>query len=170
MLRLVPLLLLAGLLLAQGGGRDPWSRLQRMDADGDGKVSRDEFTGPDRLWGRLDRDGDGFVTEGEAGAMRRGGRRGKPGGRMTERFDGNEDGKISAEEWTAFFEKADENGDAVLDPDEMSAALAGRRYEDKAPRVGAPVPQVKAKRAGSDEVVDLARAKKTTVLVFGSWT
>ena len=36
-----------------------------MDKDGDGKVSRDEFTGPKPRFDVLDRDGDGLVTEQE---------------------------------------------------------------------------------------------------------
>src|SRR5262245_44359298 len=45
-------------------------RLQAMDKDGDGKVSRDEFTGPAPLFNRLDADKDGFVTKVEASQFR----------------------------------------------------------------------------------------------------
>lgn len=41
-------------------------RLMAMDRDGDGKVSREEFSGPARLFDRLDGDGDGAITAGEA--------------------------------------------------------------------------------------------------------
>ncbi|NJN14639.1 MAG: hypothetical protein HC813_03205 [Planctomycetes bacterium] len=123
-----PLLLpfLTALALAQGG-RDPWERMRGMDADGDGKVSRAEFRGPEQLFARLDGDRDGFVTEQEAKA-RQGGRGGAgPGPQL---FDSNGDGKVDAEEWQAFFEKADENGDEVLQQEELSAALRGERYRD----------------------------------------
>ena len=40
--------------------------VERLDRDGDGKVSRREFDGPPHDFGRLDRDGDGFLSEGEA--------------------------------------------------------------------------------------------------------
>jgi Ca2+-binding EF-hand superfamily protein len=40
-------------------------RFKAMDKDGDGKVSREEFTGPKPRFDQLDRDGDGFVTEQE---------------------------------------------------------------------------------------------------------
>ena len=173
---MIALLLLAGAVIAQG--RDPWFRLSGMDSDGDGKVSRDEFAGPERLWDRLDGDGDGFVTEKEARAMRRGGRGGRGGAgggaqmaeRMTRRFDGNSDGSVSKAEWSAFFEKADENGDGILDKEELAAALGGRRYNDTAPKVGDAAPKVKAKDAVSGREIDLAAPTRPTVLVFGSWT
>ena len=41
------------------------TRFKSMDKDGDGKVSRDEFTGPKPRFDVLDRDGDGLVTEQE---------------------------------------------------------------------------------------------------------
>ncbi|MDQ8182932.1 DUF1566 domain-containing protein [Pelagicoccus sp. SDUM812005] len=40
--------------------------LQRADRNGDGKVSRQEFRGPDERFDRLDKNGDGFVTADEA--------------------------------------------------------------------------------------------------------
>jgi Ca2+-binding EF-hand superfamily protein len=46
-------------------------RFKSMDKDGDGKVSRDEFTGPKPRFDVLDRDGDGFLSQQEllAGAQ-----------------------------------------------------------------------------------------------------
>jgi Ca2+-binding EF-hand superfamily protein len=40
-------------------------RFKGMDKDGDGKVSREEFTGPKPRFDVLDRNGDGFVSEQE---------------------------------------------------------------------------------------------------------
>ena len=63
----------------QGGQVDPQARWQRMirqwDADNDGRISREEFRGPDQAFDRMDADGDGFLTEAEvlaAGAQQRG--------------------------------------------------------------------------------------------------
>lgn len=39
--------------------------LRRQDQDHDGRLSRSEFRGADRLWERLDTDEDGFLTEAE---------------------------------------------------------------------------------------------------------
>jgi Ca2+-binding EF-hand superfamily protein len=46
-------------------------RFKSMDKDGDGKVSREEFTGPKPRFDVLDRDGDGFLSQQEllAGAQ-----------------------------------------------------------------------------------------------------
>jgi Ca2+-binding EF-hand superfamily protein len=40
-------------------------RFKSMDKDGDGKVSREEFTGPKERFDLLDRNGDGFLTQEE---------------------------------------------------------------------------------------------------------
>lgn len=44
---------------------NPLERLQMMDADGDGKISREEWRGAPPLFERIDRDADGFITENE---------------------------------------------------------------------------------------------------------
>ncbi len=63
------------------GRRDPAQMLERMDANKDGKISKDEFAGPDGFFNRMDADDDGFLTEKELSAMRhrmRGGDDGAP--------------------------------------------------------------------------------------------
>lgn len=176
-----------------------WQRLKARDADGDGVIGRDEFPGGDRMWNRLDADGDGKVTRAEAdraseamrgrgrgrgdGGMGRGrggpgrggpGRggveRGRRGGLTPEALDTDKDGSVSKQEWDTFFEKADENGDRILQRGEWEAAVGGRAYDDRAPKVGAPAPKVSAQVRGGTTRVDLAAPKRTTVLVFGSWT
>ncbi len=49
-----------------GGGNAPPSFVKRLDKNGDGKVSKDEFDGPSRHFGHLDKNNDGFVTDDEA--------------------------------------------------------------------------------------------------------
>lgn len=45
-------------------------RFKSMDKDGDGRISRDEFTGPKPRFDVLDRNGDGYLTQQElAGAL-----------------------------------------------------------------------------------------------------
>ncbi len=176
------LLLFVAPLLAQDPqrgrrGGDPWERIQGMDTDGDGKVSKDEFTGPERFWDRLDQDGDGFVTEKETKGMRRGGRggpgqgrRGGGGAALAQRMDTDKDGQVSKDEWEAFFEKSDVNGDGLVDRKEFEAATSGRAYKDDAPAEGAAIPAVTVKRLNGRESVDLSKPTRTTVLVFGSYT
>jgi Ca2+-binding EF-hand superfamily protein len=41
------------------------ARLKSMDRNGDGKVAREEFTGPKERFDQLDRDGDGFLSQQE---------------------------------------------------------------------------------------------------------
>jgi len=76
---------------AGGPGGDSNSftdRVMQRDADGDGKVSKEEAGPMSRMFGRLDGDGDGFVTKEELEAMaqqfqgggRGGSRRGGGGG------------------------------------------------------------------------------------------
>jgi len=144
--------------------------MQRFDDNGDGKVSREEFTGPERFFDRFDVDKDGFITKEEAG--RRGGRGGAGGGpgMMTRAFDADKDGAVSKAEWDAFFKSADDNGDGVLDQDELMAAMRGRAYNDTAPKVGDAAPNVQAKSAKDGRMVDLGTPGRPTVLVFGSWT
>jgi len=169
---LLPLVCVSALVLAQGGRGDPWERIQRYDVDGDSKVSREEFTGPEHLFDRFDTDRDGFVTEAEVRRMRGGGRRGRGGtpGGMARLFDTDGDGRVTEEEWKAFFTKADKNGDGVLQTEEFSAATSGRAVRDVAPKVGDEAPKAKAKSLKDGRYVDLSKPKRLTVLVFGSWT
>ena len=167
-----------------------WKRLKDMDADGDGKVSRDEFRGPDRLWKRLDGDDDGVVTRVEAdkasqGMRNRGGGQGQPGdqrpgrggmrgggsrGLSFTKLDLDKDGQVSQREWAVFLQKHDENKDTILQKEEWDAAVGGRPMKDDAPKVGAKAPKVSAKMIDLPQEIDLGKPKRTTVLIFGSWT
>ncbi len=187
MRRLAPCLLVCLLLAfpasAEDEERGPWSRLKRMDENGDGKITKDEFRGPDRVWARLDPDGDGIVTKEDTQNMRsrrgggamgggRGGGRGMPGrsGLPFEKLDKNKDGQISKPEWDSFLKEADENEDRILQKEEWDAAVGGTAMRDPAPKVGTKAPEVSAKLRGSELVVDLSAPERTTVLIFGSWT
>lgn len=68
----------------------PDMMLQRMDADGDGRISAAEFKGKRRPFSFFDRDGDGYATREEIeAAMGRGPRAGAAPGRAPEaRIDG----------------------------------------------------------------------------------
>ncbi len=85
-----------------GGAGDFAGRFERMDADGDGKLSRTEFPGPAEMFERMDADGDGSLSKDEMQAVfsrRRGGppgagrgRRSGDGGDGGDRGDGGDDG------------------------------------------------------------------------------
>jgi predicted TIM-barrel fold metal-dependent hydrolase len=49
----------------RSGQRTPGKVIKKMDEDGDGRISRDEFLGPKNKFGKLDADGDGYVTKEE---------------------------------------------------------------------------------------------------------
>jgi len=71
--------------------------MMRADTNGDGKISRDEFTAmSDQRFARLDKNGDGFITADEASDMQG---RGPGGGVMA--ADADHDGKVSHAEFTA---------------------------------------------------------------------
>jgi Ca2+-binding EF-hand superfamily protein len=76
---------LAALIAAQGqGGPDGKSAFARLDADGDGSISKGEFetaakkagvdtSSADALFGKLDTDGDGDISKGELAKAMHGG-------------------------------------------------------------------------------------------------
>ena len=66
----------------RGQGRGGVGSFADADANGDGKISKDEFRGPERAFAFMDADGDGFVTETEmeSARQRRGGGQGGQGG------------------------------------------------------------------------------------------
>jgi len=69
----------------EGGRRDLGEMFKRMDADGDGKLSKEEFRGPEQHFDQLDADKDGFISQEEIKA-----RGGKGRGRRPEGGDPQE--------------------------------------------------------------------------------
>ncbi|MFW5868104.1 MAG: EF-hand domain-containing protein [Armatimonadota bacterium] len=143
-------LLLAGVCAAQAAPAEGQNAdfFDRLDANQDGKIDADEFKGPDEAFARMDRNGDGFITRDELGGEGDRPGFGRPGNygqrgdvdpterwqKMLERFDANEDGKISAEEFQGA-EKVlrflDANNDGEVTEDE--AMQAGNRRGERAP-------------------------------------
>ena len=126
--------------------------LERHDKDGDGKVTRKEWQGPEEFFGRMDANGDGVLTKEEFQARMQarggfgggfGGGRvgpggpGRPGGsgsppetspqldaaRMLWLLDANKDGSVSAEEVKSFFDRADSDRSGSLSKEELAKAL-----------------------------------------------
>jgi ribonuclease BN (tRNA processing enzyme) len=76
-----------GPAVEDGGEQKPESRfIRRLDKDGDGRVSRQEFDGPPRAFDRHDKNGDGYLDADEAPQRPggRGGRRQAPPGDQPE--------------------------------------------------------------------------------------
>ncbi len=118
-----------GLLLAvptMGQGKRG-GRLQRLDKNHDGLISRDEFPGRDEAFRRIDLNNDGAISMDElkaARAERRKEGHARPGNKL-KAMDTNGDGKISRDEWKGKaekFQELDTNGDGFLTPDELRAA------------------------------------------------
>ena len=102
-----------------GGGQN---RFNAMDKNGDGKISRDEFTGREAVFNWLDADKDGFITREETRVLGAGGGGGQ--GFMAPQLramDKDGDGKISREEFKGpepMFDRIDTNKDGFIIPAE----------------------------------------------------
>jgi len=155
---------------AAGGGRggspanrrrdEMRKRLLAMDVDKDGKVSREEWKGPEQAFDRFDRNKDGFIDKADAPARggkkrggKRAGRRGAGAGpdagateeqmraRVADHFkqiDKNADGKLTADEAPnpGLIEAADADGDGAVTQDELLALM--KKRVASARRDGAP--------------------------------
>ena len=108
--------------------------LERLDADGNGAVTLEEFlTSSNDRFETADADDDGIVTEDEISKIVE--ERGKRGGmRFLERHDKDDDGKLSLEEATQLaldrakrrFERAGADGDGFITAEE-AGKIGGRR-------------------------------------------
>jgi Ca2+-binding EF-hand superfamily protein len=103
---------------------------KRLDANGDGKISADEFAAAgQRLFSAADGNKDGILTPRE---LRRGARMARQqfSGHGMMALDANHDGTISKDEFLAFpdriFARLDKNHDGKLDASEMADARQAR--------------------------------------------
>jgi len=118
-------------------GFDFQQMLQRLDRDGDGRISQDEWPGREEMFARLDADGNGVITEEEVQAIRQQQRPERPNLILTliRVMDQNGDGQVSAEEWADFHAQADADEDAMLTQDEFTKKVQEilRPKEEAAP-------------------------------------
>lgn len=92
-----------------GRGMGGGGFVQRMDADGDGTISRDEYKGPPEAFEKLDADADGSLTMEEARKMMR----------VMQELAWE---KVDRDE---MFSAIDQDGDGVVTKDEFKAAPLG---------------------------------------------
>jgi hypothetical protein len=178
-----------------------WEWLKkRFPPDKDGRIARKQFDGSDGLFKRLDRNADGAISRDDLDwsdsspfwqqdRMARG---------MLKRADTTGDGKISAEEWSAFFAKAAKD-EKFLDPDALRQILfpaqpprpAGPPPDMPTPSIllkglfsgeigsllegpdlGERAPDFALKAHKGEQLITLSdfRGKKPVVLIFGSFT
>ncbi|HEU4600947.1 MAG TPA: EF-hand domain-containing protein [Steroidobacteraceae bacterium] len=131
-------LVLAFAAAAHAGDASPMHRhhggmLEAADTDKDGTVTRDEFLAwRTQQFNHMDRNGDGVIddadrqmTDQKREAMK------ARGEQMREKLDANGDGKITKDEFVnapaPMFDKADTDGNGVLDAKELQAARDSMR-------------------------------------------
>jgi hypothetical protein len=170
----------------------------RFDANRDGVITRDEFTGPKELFDRLDRNRDGKLTPDDFDWSDRSPywREANLANRLFRRADADGNGRVTAEEWQALFKKAADGKDALTPddlrlllfpppsppppPSEMPSRLtllhgllSGEIGSvSEGPRVGQPGPDFTLSTQDGKTTISLSQyvGKKPVVLVFGSFT
>ncbi|MFC1806182.1 hypothetical protein ACFL09_04290 [Planctomycetota bacterium] len=120
-----------------GGAGAAGGLVGRLDKDGDGKISRDEFPAEHLdKFDRMDRNKDGFIDADES-PKPRGGKPGA-GGRadLMGKLDKDGDGKVTREEFPQAkiqaFDRFDKNGDGVITADELGGGKP-RKEKGKKP-------------------------------------
>lgn len=109
---------------------------KKYDGNQDNKISKEEYTRSDTSFGRLDKNKDGVLTPADFSGGRRGGRRGSRragmGSMMFKRLasrlmDEDKDGAVSAAEWASFKKTNDGNQDGEISSEEFTAGKVPER-------------------------------------------
>jgi Ca2+-binding EF-hand superfamily protein len=170
-----------------------------MDANHDGAITPEEFTGPKELFERLDRDRDGRLTaedfdwSDESPYWRQQGM----ARQLLRRGDADHDGKLTSEEWQALFKQAAKGKDQLTADDlrvllfppqpkppagpppgmpSKTTLLLGLLNSElgsasEGPAVGRPAPDFTLTGPDGKEIsLHAFRGDRPLVLVFGSFT
>ncbi len=139
--RILPLLACGAALLASSAfANEPEKKLDKLDTNHDGQISRAEHTaGIQQMFSKLDTDNDGVVTAAEAEAGKATPHNGsvhddmqtdemrndRLGHEKFQKLDKNDDGRVTLEEAAngcdAMFDKEDTNHDGTLSREELAA-------------------------------------------------
>ena len=111
----------------EGRRKHGQDRLARIDANRDGRISREEWPRNPEGFSRLDANNDGFLTTDE---MRQAREKGGRAHRSFQTMDQNSDGQITREEWKGraeVFDRLDSNHDGTVKTDELKGR-GGKRH------------------------------------------
>lgn len=110
------------------GNHGPRASFEELDANGNGEVSLEEMTQHrEARFKATDTDGDGFLSKAEITARAQG-NASQRAGKMIDRFDANNDGKLSQDEMPRrgkpekLFGKLDADGSGGVSKEEFAAA------------------------------------------------
>jgi hypothetical protein len=180
--------------------RHDWKWLaRRYDKNGDGRITPDEFTGPESLFRRLDRDGDGAITAADFDWSERSPyvRQLMTAGQMLRTLGADNGGKITREDWERAFERMS-GGKGFVTPEDLrermfpppergagapsggmpppAVLLKGLLDGDigspfEGPGLGRRAPEFRLKTPDGKREIALSDLRgKPVVLVFGSFT
>jgi hypothetical protein len=171
---------------------------QRYDKNGDGKITAQEFTGPEKLFERLDRDGDGAITAADFDWTERSPyvRQLMTAGQMLRAIGADNGGKITREDWEKAFERMSK-GKGFVTPEDLRERLfpPPQRWQGppgvmptppvllkglfdgdlgspfEGPAVGQRAPEFRLKTHDGKGTIALSDLRgKPVILVFGSFT
>jgi Ca2+-binding EF-hand superfamily protein len=112
---------------------DTGDKFDKLDANGDGKISAAEFdAGKQKRFQEMDTNADGKITSAELNAAK--GAQGSATEKV-DKWDSNGDGALSVDEWSSGskekFDAWDTDGDGSLSRSEVSAGMASKKEGKK---------------------------------------
>jgi hypothetical protein len=180
--------------------RFTWERLQKLDKNGDGRITKEEFGGPAKLFDVLDRDGDGAITKDDFDWSDNStyARQLDLAQQVLRRLDRNGNRRVSKEEWDRAFEEL-ARGKKDLEaedlrrlifppaPSRSSGGGGGMPNQDtlmwglltgelgsgaEGPKLNDPAPDFTLKSPDGKTTITLSdfKGKKPVALIFGNFT